>query len=309
VLIDALTGYHLWAEKYDRDLTDVFALQDEITINILKAVQVQVTSGELSPQGKHYKGKQGLDCYLKYLEGFYYQGRQTVEATNTARRLAEEAIALCPQAPGPYSLLGWVNLNDYWLGSTRSPRESLDKAITLMQKAISLDDNIAEFNASLSRFYAINREYEKAVAEGQRAVALNPGGALVLVYYGGSLIAACRPEEAIPLIQKAIRLNPMGPAYYFQQLGEGLRMAGRLEEAAPVLRKAIQRQPDLIWAHMHLAVTYSLMGREKEARAEAEEVLRINPKLSLSYLAKVFAYKDQSETEKYFEAARKAGLK
>ena len=308
-LIDALTGHHIWAEKYDRDLTDVFALQDEITINIMRAVQVKVTSGEVSPQGKYYKGKQGLDCYLKYVEGFYHQGRQTIEGTNMARRLAEEAMAMCPEAPGPYHLLGWVNLNDYWLGSTKSPRESLDKAIELMQKAVTLDDNNAEFHGSLSRFYAINQEYDKAVAEGERAMVLNPGGALVLTYYGGSLMAAGKPEEAIPLLQKAIRLNPLGPAYYFQQLGEALRMAGRLEEAVSVLKKAIQRQPKLIWPHLSLAATYSLMGQEKEARDEAEEILRINPKFSLDYMARVLSYKDQSNNEKYIGALRKAGLK
>ena len=308
-LIDALTGHHIWAEKYDRDLTDVFALQDEITMKIMRAVQVKVTAGELSPQGKYYKGRQGFDCYLKLVEGAYYQSRQTVEDTNMARRLAEEAMALCPEAPGPYSLLAWVNLNDYWLGSTKSPQESLDKAIELMQKAVAMDDNNAEFHGSLSRFYAINREYDKAVAEGERAMALNPGGALVLTYYGGALIAACKPEEAIPLLQKAIRLNPKGLAYYFQQLGEALRMAGRLEEAVSVLKKAIQRQPTLIWPHFFLAATYSLMGKEKEAREEAEEVRRINPRFSLAYLAKVHKYKDQLETDKFFNALSKAGLR
>jgi TolB-like protein/class 3 adenylate cyclase/Tfp pilus assembly protein PilF len=308
-LIDALTGHHIWAEKYDRDLTDVFSLQDEITMKIMRAVQVKVTAGELSPQGKYYKGRQGFDCYLKLVEGAYYQGRQTVEDTNMARRLAEEAMALCLEAPGPYSLLAWVNLNDYWLGSTKSPQESLDKAIELMQKAVAMDDNNAEFHGSLSRFYAINREYDKAVAEGERAMALNPGGALVLTYYGGALIAACKPEEAIPLLQKAIRLNPKGLAYYFQQLGEALRMAGRLEEAVSVLKKAIQRQPTLIWPHLFLAATYSLMGKEKEAREEAEEVLRINPRFSLAYLAKVHKYKDQLETEELFNALSKAGLR
>jgi adenylate cyclase len=308
-LIDALTGHHIWADKYDCDLTDVFALQDEITMKIMQAVRVKVTTGEISPQGKYFKGRRGFDCYLKYVEGNYYQGRQTLEGTNMARRLAEEAMALCPESPGLYSLSAWINLNEYWLGSTKSPQESLDKAIGLMQKAVTMDDNNAEFHGSLSRFYAITGEYDKGVAEGERALALNPGGAMVLTYYGGALIAAGKPGEAIPLLQKAIRLNPLGPAYYFQQLGLALQMAERLEEAASVLKKGIQRQPNLIWLHLNLAVTYSLMGREKEARDEVEEILRINPKFSLAYFAKVLKYKDQSETEKYLSALRKVGLK
>jgi adenylate cyclase len=176
-LIDALTAQHLWAERYDADLKDIFTLQDEITIKILTATQVKLTAGEqASTAEKYYRGKQGLDCYLKYLEGKNYNQRTTIEDNNVARRLAEEAIGMCPENPMPYVLLGWVHQHDFWLGSTKSPQESLEKAKELAQKALALDDSIAEAHALLCNIYSAKRDYDKAIAEGERAVALTPSG-------------------------------------------------------------------------------------------------------------------------------------
>ena len=122
---------------------------------------------------------------------------------------------MCPESPGPYSAMAWVHNNEYWLGSSRSPQESTDNAIQLMQKALALDDSNAEFHAALCVFYTYKREYDKAIAEGDRALVLNPGGTSVLFNYAGSLTYAGRPEEAIPLLQRAIRLNPFAPSPTF----------------------------------------------------------------------------------------------
>ena len=130
-----------------------------------------------------------------------------------------------------------------------------------------------------------------------------------LLNYAASLHIAGRPEEAIPLFQKAIRLNPFGPSSLYREYGHALRSVGRYEEAVSAYKKAIQIAPDNFTAHLGLAATYSLMGREREARAEAVEVLRINPKFSLDYFAKHAASKDQSAMDKYVGALRKAGLK
>ena len=309
-LIDALTGHHLWAERYDRDLKDIFAVQDEITMKILTATQVKLTTGELSlGERKHYRGRQGLDCYLKILEGSGYLERQNIEDNNMARRIAEEVIAMCPEVPMAYQLMAWVHLLDYWLGSTKSHRESTEKGIEMIQKALALDDTLAEAHALLSHFYIQKREYDKAIAEGERAVALNPSGATVIAFYAVSLQYACKPEEAIPLFQKAIRLNPFGPIFYHNNLGLTLANTGRYQEAVSALKKVVQRAPNHMLIHAWLAATYSMMGREKEARTEAEEALRINPKISLDSLTKILPYKDQSISDNYINALRKAGLK
>jgi adenylate cyclase len=306
-LIDALTGHHIWAERYDRDLKDLFALQDEVTSNILTAMQVKITEGE---QALHRdKGIRNLNCYLKLLEGRNYSDRLDIEGNNLARRMAGEVLLMCPESSSAYYLLAYTHMMNYWFGSPKSPRESLDKAVKLAQKAIALDDAYAQAHGLLSVLYSDKREYEKALAEGQRAVALDPNGADVHAYYAMSLNYAGRPEEAIPLFQKAIRLNPLAPSTYFQTLGHALRITGRFEEAVSAYKKALQRAPNSITAHIALVATYSMMGREKEARAEAAEVLRINPKFTMDDYVKALPYKDQSVVDRYVDACRKAGLK
>ena len=243
------------------------------------------------------------------MEGSNYLERGTIEDTNLARRIAEEVIAMCSKVPLAYGLMAAVHRNDYWVGTTKSPRESIEKAIEFAQKALALDDTNAEIHGSLSFFYTMKREYEKGIAEGERAVALNPSGASVLASYATSLNLAGRSEEAIPLFQKAIRLNPFGYCFYYLQFGNALQTTGRFEEAVSAYKKAIKRSPNNIWAHLMLAATYSKMGREKEARAEVAEVLRINPKFSLDFFAKTSAYKDQSVRDNLFNALQKAGLK
>jgi adenylate cyclase len=313
-LIDALTGHHLWAERYERDLKDLFALEDEITMKILDGIRVKLTmGGEVSTSQKYaekyYRGKQGLDCYLKLIQAMGYWARSNIEDNNLARRMVEEAIAMCPENPMGYIDLGWVCCYDIVLGNTKSPRETLEKGIELAQKALAMDDSIASGHGLLGAFYLLKREYDKAIAEGERGVALAPGATGSLVNYAISLRYGGRPEEAISLFQKAIRLNPFGPSYLYREFGGALRMTGRFEESVSASKKAIQLDPDEIYAHIGLAATYVMMGRDTEARAEAAEVLRINPKFSLDYWARVLPYKDQSETDKFVNALRKAGLK
>jgi adenylate cyclase len=161
----------------------------------------------------------------------------------------------------------------------------------------------------LSYFYCFKREYDKAIAEGERAVALGPSTWLPHNLYALALVYAGQPEQAIPLIQKATRLNPFGPSFLYTTFGTALRNTGRFEEAVSAFKKAIQLTPDNIFAHLGLAETYSMMGQEKEARAEVAEVLRINPKYSLDSFAKSIAYKDQSQNDKLINALQKAGLK
>jgi adenylate cyclase len=313
-LIDAITGNHLWAEQYDRDLKDIFALQDEITLKILTGIHVKLTGGgDISrAQGyaeKYYKGKQGLNCYLKLIEADSYSTRWNVEDNNMARRIVEETIAMCPEDPMGYVKLGTVHFRDYVLGNTKSPRETLEKGIELVQKALAMDDSISGAHVILCAFYFHTREHDKAIAEGERAVALNPRGTAELNTYAVSLTYAGRPAEAIPFFQKAIRFSPFGPSYLYRDFGRALRDTGRYEEAVSALKKAIQLVPDHIFAHILLAGVYIMMSREKEARAETAEVLRINPKYSLDYHVKVMPYKDQSQNDKIVDTYRKAGLK
>jgi adenylate cyclase len=309
-LIDALSGYHLWAERYDRDLEDLFALQDEVTMKILTAMQVKLTEGEL-PSGfeKFLKGKQGLECYLKLWEGVYYLRMLSIDSNNKARRIAEEIVTKWPENPIGYVILGWTYYMDLMSGSTKSPRESLEKAMEMAQKALTTDDSYARTHGLLSSIYSQRREHDKAIAEGERALVLDPNVAEAHEHYAFSLVNADRSKEAIPIIQKAIRLNPLGSTSAFVALGLAYTLTDRFEEAVSAYQQAILRSPDNIFAHLCLASAYIRMGQEKEAGLEAAEVLRINPNFSLDNFAKVLPFKNQSVVDILIGDMRKAGLK
>ncbi len=308
-LIDALTGRHIWAERYNRDLTDLFALQDEITMKILTGVQVKLTTGEGSRPEKYFTGKQGLDCYLNFLEAVSYLQGYSIDGARMGRRITQEVMDRCQENPLIYIVMSWVNYLEYWLGLGKSHRESMDNGIQLAQKALAMDDSLAAAHGYLSLFCTLKGEYERSIAEGERGVALEPGSANRHVQYGMSLYYGGHPEEAIPVVQKAIRLNPFGESTIFLQLGAAYRATGRFEEAVSEYKKALQRAPESIFAHLGLTATYSMMGREQEASAEAAEVLRIIPMFSLDYYATKLPNKDQSVKDKYIDALRKAGLK
>jgi len=309
-LIDALTGRHIWAERYERELKDIFALQDEITINIMTAIRVKLTEGQrISGTEKYFRGKQGLDCYLKMLEARKYLQGHNVEDTKAGGRVVEEMIAMCPESPLTYGYQAYSYWMAYWLGPIQSRRESIEKGIEMAQKAIAMDDSIAIAHSFLGMFYSLRREYEKAIAEGERAVALDPGGATAHMFYAMSLYYVGRSEEAIQFFQKAIRLDPVGSTGVYLNFGHALRVAGRFEEAISAYKKSLQREPNNIFAHLGLTATYSITGLEKEARAEAAEVLRINPNFSLDSLARSVPFKEQSMIDSYIGALRKAGLK
>jgi adenylate cyclase len=202
-------------------------------------------------------------------------------------------------------------MNDFWLDRTKSPQETLEKAHELAKKALAMDDSLPGAHIWLSFIYIFKREYDRAITEAERAVALDPSGSEAYSQYASTLLFACRPEEAIPMLQKSIRLNPNASTYTFMFLGHAFWNAGRFEEAVWAYKKSLQRAPDFVPVHIGLGTTYSLMGREKEARAEAEEILRINPNFSLDHFARTAlqSYKDQSEIDKVVNAMRRAGLK
>jgi adenylate cyclase len=305
-LIDALTGHHLWAERYDRELRDIFALQDEITMKIITALQMKLTSGEMVRVIA--KGAKNIDAFIKYLQAVDLWTRLTKEANAQAKKLLEEAIALDPEYPGPYIGLAKTHGMDVWFGTTASPDRSLARAFELAQKAISLDDSNGAAYSILSFVYGMKRQYDKAIAESERAVSLDPNSAESFMRLGLMLTWGGRAEEGIPYMQNAMRLNPFPPSNYFTNLAHVYRESGHHEEAIEAAKKALQREPNNQFAFTCMAVSYIRLGREKEARAAAAEVLRINPKFSLESYAKILPF-TKPVADRVVEDLRKAGLK
>lgn len=307
-LIDAIKGHHLWAERYERELKDTFALQDEITRKILSALEVRLTRGEQATTPR--KVTDNLEAYLKVLQArWYIYHRRNKEGLLLSRQLAEEAMALDPEYARPYIILAGCHISEIWFGLSKSPKKSLEQALELVQKAISLDESNPSCYRKLSGIYMYKRQHERAIAEAERAIALDPNGADAHSQLGISLVYAGRQQEAITPLEKAIRINPIPPSLYFGRLGVAYRDTGRYEEAIAQFKKAISLAPDTHIPHLFLASTYSLAGRDEEARAEASEVLRIRPKFSLERFEKRLFYKNKADTEIYIGALRKAGLK
>jgi len=306
-LIDAIKGHHLWAERYDRDLREVFAIQDEITMEILRAIEVKLTEGEQARI--HQRGTDNIEAYVKALQAIEYHERFNKNDNIVARQLCKEALALDPNYARPYRILAYTHLMEPYYGPCPSPKKCMERALDLAHKAVSLDASHPCGYECLSYIYAHKRQHEKAIAEAEHAIALDPNGADAHVALGYALQIAGRPEEAIVSIEKAIRSNPIAPGHYFSKLGSAYRMVGRYEEAITAYKKALARSPDSIIAHVHLTTTYSFAGRDNEARAQAKEILRIQPKFSAERYAKRLSYKDKLENQRVIEALRKAGLK
>jgi adenylate cyclase len=168
---------------------------------------------------------------------------------------------------------------------------------------------IADAYGLLSVLCIARRDFDRAIAEGERAVAMTPNSADAFVYLGMSLRWAGLPERAIPILEKAVRLNPFPQTWYYLHLGAAYREAGHYEESLAALQKAIQREPDNLFAYIGLCGVYELMGREDEARAMVAEVYRVDPKFSLTRFEKTFIQKDEEIKKKFIDSLRKAGLK
>jgi len=305
-LIDAMSGNHLWAEKYDRGLKDIFALQDEISFKVVAALQVKLTEGE---QALIFAGgTNNFEAYARYLKGADYVKRVNREGIFLARKMAEETIALDPNFPRGYGLLAMTHWLDVRLGLSKDPKQSLTESARLYQKALAMDPSAGNYRVLLGFVFTIMRQYEKGMVEAEHGIAISPNSADGQCYYGLILIFNGRPKEAIEAIKKAIRLNPLPPDFYWHILGQAYCDVGMYEEAVAACKEALRRYPNSLFTHVRLAQAYALMGRENEARVEVEEVLRINPRYSVEYFRSSTPYKNPADMELMADALLKVGL-
>jgi adenylate cyclase len=305
-LIDAIKGNHLWSEKYDRKLNDLFVVQDEVTKEIFTALNVELTQGEQVRAAA--KGTDNLEAYLKIMQAREHMYRHNIESNASAQQLAQEALTLDPKYATASRILGITHMHDILLVRSKSPKQSLGKAIKLVKKAIELDDLNGYNHAALGFLLVMIRQYDKAVAEGERGVALDPNFADIYGWLGIIYRYVGRWEDAITAYEKAIRLNPIPPIFYLHGLGLAYAWTGRYEEAITELKKANNTEPDSPYGRLFAAAVYSLAGRDEEARTEAAEVLRLNPKFSLKKWGKSLKYKNEDDQERLISALSKAGL-
>lgn len=309
-LIDATTGYHLWTERYDQPLTDIFAVQDEVRQKIMTALKVKLTPDEQERfQRAPTDNLEAYDYYLRGLESFLRAQHETKKEANAqARQMYEKALELDPQYAGAYAGLGWSYWFDWFYQWNQDRAQSLELAFELTQRAITLDDSLSQAHALLGYVHLFRRQYEQAIAEAKQAVIVAPNNAQGYAVLGVSLAYAGRPEEGIGVIEKAVRLNPRYPVY-LGNLGWAYRTAGRYEDALAPLKKALTLAPNFQSFRANLAACYAELGQLEEARAEMAEALRLNPAYSLEAPRQTLPYKDPADLERFLAALRKAGLK
>jgi adenylate cyclase len=310
-LIDATTGHHLWSEKYDRDLKDLFALQDEITQKIIVELQVKLTEGEQARVSQ--KTTTNLEAWSCAVRGLTLFQRASKENTAKAMQLFERAVELDPNYVWAWVRLAWMHYVQS--GQSQSPSESFRKAVLISQRVLALDDSDSDVRALLGIIYLRQKRYKEAIAEGKKATELGPTNAHAYLFLAVTMYTVGRFDDAIALVKRAMRVHPYYPAYYLTWLGAAYRMTGRYEDALTVYKQLLDRslkgEYPAYGAHLFLAEVYAELGQDEKARTHAAEVLRLNPEFSLNRISKVttYKYKDPAHLERRVNALRKAGLK
>jgi adenylate cyclase len=288
-LIDATTGSHLWAKTYDRELKDIFALQDDISQQIVVSLSAEgIGVAELSRVRRI--PTENLTAYDSVLQGSSHLSRLTKEENAKARKMAERAIELDPEYAFAYVLLGAAHLMDYSFGWNRDPR-TLEQAFEFARKAISLDDSLSLAHVLLAVVYREKGQFEQAISQAERALSLNPNDADAYLSMGNTLNSVGRSEEAVEAIKKAMHLDPHYAVYYNTDLASAYRNLGQYKEAIASLKEALARNPDWIRAYLDLARVYRNLGQYKEAIASLKEVLARDPDLIGAYYELAMNYR------------------
>jgi adenylate cyclase len=308
-LIATDTGSHRWAERYDRKLDDVFAVQDEVVSTIVAVMAAHVRKAESErTRAKPPNSWQAYDYYLRAVDVMAsFEVSLTVEVLHEARRLLRQSLALDSNYACSYAILAhtydaaWVNPLD---SDFLSPG-ALDQAHKFARKAVQLDPNLPLAHASLGCALMFKHEHYASIAAFERAVSLNPN--YVCWQFGGALVLAGNSRRAIDVLETYMRLDPFHAPVGL--LGLAHYMLKQYAQAERVLRDCVSRAPRLRPVHTWLAATYAQMGRREEARAEAAEVLRIQPNFTIAGTARRIAvFKSARDNKHFVEGLRKAGL-
>ncbi|CAB1076056.1 Adenylate cyclase (EC [Olavius algarvensis Delta 1 endosymbiont] len=310
-LIDALTGRHIWSERYDRNLKDLFKLQDEIAFEILKSTQID---DALIGKVKNWFARGGtnsIDAHLIFLEAMYNYHHHTENHLIKAKQLFEEATAIDPNFALAHTMLSYTYqfLGRYY-SSGETSRINLEKGLELAEKAIEIDNSVSDAHAALGYYYLTQRKFDITLAEYKKAIELDSANCWNHSSIAGGYFWLYRLEEAVYHQKEAIRLNPLQPFFHLD-LGRQYFHLRRYEDAIKIydkvfdLMKKVPLNPR--WPHVHLAMIYSELGRYEEARTHMKKVLEYYPKFNLEDRRIAITFMDPANTEREIEALRKAG--
>src|SRR5216684_865161 len=305
-LIDAVTGAHIWADRFERDLTDVFALQDEVTVAVVSAIQPKLLQTEIAMATRRRpENLTAYDFYLRAMQQFYLTTREGVAE---AIRLAHRALELDPRFGLIAALAGICHMRNVIWGYANDPQFDRTESVRLLRLALSVDDSDPDtlaMAALISAFMVGDCESEIEMAD--RAVALNPNSFNAWNYRGWVYQIAGLPEEGVRSFERAIRMSPVDPLLHLSFLGMGVAFIElrRFDEAIVAGKKALRQNPSFAQTYRCLASAFAHLGRDAEAREAAARALEFDPAFTISAW---IARGGQSNSKLWTEGLRQAGL-
>ncbi len=308
-LVDAIADKHIWAERYDRELKDVFQVEDEITQSIVTSVAPEYFSAELDRA--HRKEERNLDAWDAFMRGYWHLLRFTEDDNAAAQRLLRKAIDLDPRQSNYPGLLAVTHVMDAFYGWSASRDESFREALESAERALALDDQDSQALRSIGLVHFFSKNHTLALSYYERAVAANPNEAENRALLGAALGVAGDYDAALDQFDAAMRLSPRDAhiATWYNYLAVAAFVVGRDEEAAEWARKTVQANPQFPGGYRTLGASYGNLGRLTEAEAARVKLQELLPHLTIAQLRENLPYfKDPDGLERYLDGLRKAGL-
>jgi TolB-like protein/DNA-binding winged helix-turn-helix (wHTH) protein len=305
-LADALGDRVLWAEHYDRELSDIFGIQDDVTARIVSALRIELAPEERSRVGKRYT--EGIEAYDVFLRGLDHYARRSREDNHIAKEYFEQAIQLDPGFARAYGSLALAHLRDTIDAWSGDPDRSIERAEQLITEALRIDESIPQVHFAKSQVALFRRDYTQAIRDADRAVALDPNYADGYGLLAWVLHYAGRPDQALEPMQTALRLNPHAPSVYLLVQGGIYFTLGRYEEALHNFKRALTLNPASQRLRLWTAAAYAQAGLLDDAQWESVELLALNPELSLDNVTRDFPFRDPRHMDHFLDGLRKTGL-
>ncbi len=303
-LTDGDTGQHLWAERYDEAVADIFDLQEKITRLIARTLAVRLT--EIEQKRAFAKPTDDLKAYDFVLRGRALLRRQGRAENFEARKLFKQAVELDPSYASAHAGIGWTFLYAVLYGWTGTPQKAMDRAHEGALNAVSLDGSNIDAHLLLTHIFITRRQFDLALVEAERVIAINPNDARGYAVQGNALVWSSRTEGAILALETALRFDPNMDPTTIWHLGLAYYLRERYPEAVAVLERNVGRRPDHVWDYLILAATYAQMDRAKEATRAVEMVRRLDPFFQRGN--DLFLFRDPADAERVTEGLLKAGL-
>ncbi len=304
-LIDAASGGHVWAERYDGDMEDIFQFQDDIREQIVSALQVNLTPADkVLAEHKPTNSAEAYDLFLRGRASYYHHAREHLFGTI---KCFEEAIELDPNFADAYAYLSYCHFQGF---NQMLPGfdDGLDRAIELAETGVALDDASAIALIRLGWVQTWLRRYDQAIASLEKALALAPNNADVLATFGNVLNFCGDPERGLRMMERALSIETFPPPSWEFQIGRSHLLLGQYDQAVTRFNRMVDHSPTFLPAYTHLAVAYFENDRIADARDAINTVLKISPQFTVNEAEKRLPYRNEKVRDRFLDSLRKAGL-